>query len=61
MASDPPGVMEAPARSDPRVVIHVGLPVEIACYREGGSHGGTTVHGDVDVVPPGVASRWELK
>jgi AraC family transcriptional regulator len=59
--TDPAGVVEAPGRPNPGIVIHVGRPVHIACTRAGRTHRGTSVHGDVDIVPCGVPSRWELK
>jgi AraC family transcriptional regulator len=58
---DPPGVLETAAQSNPHIVIHVGLPVEIGCERGGQMHRGLSVHGDVDIIPAGVASRWILK
>jgi len=61
IASDLPGVIEAPARPDPGVVIHIGQSVDIACRRGGQTHRGRAVHGDVDVIPAGMPSRWEVK
>lgn len=58
---DPPGVLDTPARPDAHIVIHWGAPVEIGCERGGKGHRGLSVHGDVDIVPPGVASQWILK
>src|SRR5271156_2570073 len=58
---DPPGVIEAPARPTVGIVIHVGPSVFIACDRGGRRHRGLSVHGDVDIVPAGVPSRWEIK
>jgi AraC family transcriptional regulator len=58
---DPSGVTESPAPRDPHIVIHVGHPVEIGCERAGQTHRGVSVHGDVDIIPAGVASRWTLK
>jgi AraC family transcriptional regulator len=58
---DLPGVIETPAQADPYVLIHVGTPVEIGCERGGRAHRGVSVHGDVDIIPAGVASRWTLK
>ena len=60
LQSDPPGVIEAPAPVNPVVLVHVGPSVEIACDRGGRKYRGVTVHGDIDVIPPGVPSRWEL-
>lgn len=59
--TDPAGVIEADPRPDPVLIIHVGSPVEIGCERGGQSHFGLNVHGDVDIIPPGTASRWVLK
>ena len=61
LLTDPPGVIEAPARPTVGIVIHVGPSVYIACDRGGKSHRGLSVHGDVDIVPAGVPSRWEIK
>jgi AraC family transcriptional regulator len=61
LQTDPAGVVEAPARPNPGIVIHVGRSVHIACTRAGRRHQGVSVHGDVDIVPSGVESRWELK
>ena len=60
MASDPPGVIDSPARSFPAILIHVGQSVQIACRRGGQNHRGLAVHGDIDVIPAGTPSRWEL-
>src|SRR5450631_538820 len=58
---DPAGIIESPARPDPAIVIHVGPPVEIGCERAGQRYRGLSIHGDVDIIPAGVASRWSLK
>ena len=61
LQTDPAGVVEVPARMNPGIVIHVGPPVHIACERAGRRHQGLSVHGDIDIVPAGVASRWETR
>lgn len=61
LQTDPAGVLESPERPDPILVIHHGRPVEIACERGGQAHRGLSVHGDVDIIPAGIASRWTLK
>ncbi|HEV2445475.1 MAG TPA: hypothetical protein VGS58_06115, partial [Candidatus Sulfopaludibacter sp.] len=61
IASDPPGVIEAPARPNLAIVIHIGQSVDIACRRGGLAHRGRAVHGDIDIVPAGMPSRWEVK
>ncbi len=59
--SDPKGVVDSPASRRAIVSIHVGATVEVGCRRDGRYHRGPSVHGDIDVIPPGTASRWELK
>ncbi len=61
LQSDPAGVLDAPATPHPMIVIHVGPSAHIACNRAGKCHRGLSVHGDVDILPAGVPSRWELK
>jgi AraC family transcriptional regulator len=61
LQTDPAGVVESAARPNPGIVIHVGRSVQITCNRAGRSHRGISVHGDVDIIPSGVPSRWELK
>jgi AraC family transcriptional regulator len=62
IASDPPGVIEDPGRhAGPAIVIHLGPSVHIHCNRGGQSHSGVAVHGDIDIVPAGTPSRWEVK
>src|SRR5215472_17499861 len=61
LLSDSPGVVEYPAIARTAVSIHVGPPSFVACLRGGESHRGTAVHGDIDIVPEGTPSRWELK
>lgn len=61
MVSDPPGALEVPAQPRTTVVIHMGKPAYVVCSRGGESHRGTAIHGDIDIIPPGVSSYWELK
>src|ERR1044071_5575630 len=61
LLSDPPGLVEVPALRNTLVSIHFGPSVHIACRRGGESYRGTAVHGDIDIVPAGVPSFWELK
>jgi len=61
IGSDPAGVIDAPeSQFGPGIVVHVGQSTEIACQRGGFMHRGLAVHGDVDIIPQGTASRWEL-
>lgn len=61
LLSDPPGLIEVPALKNTLVSIHFGPSVHIACRRGGASHRGTAVHGDIDIIPAGTPSFWELK
>ena len=61
LLSDPPGLVEVPALRNTLVSIHFGPSVHIACRRGGESYRGTAVHGDIDIVPAGMPSLWELK
>jgi AraC family transcriptional regulator len=58
---DPPGVVDVPARDHPVVAIHVGPSVYVNCRRGPWSHRGLGVHGDIDIIPAGIPSRWEMK
>jgi AraC family transcriptional regulator len=61
LLTDQPGVLEHPGIPKIVVAIHVGRSVEIACRRDGQSHRGTAVHGDIDIIPAGIPSLWEIK
>ena len=59
--TDPAGVVEVPARDHPVVAIHFGPSVYIHCRRGPYCHSGLGVHGDIDIIPAGIPSRWEMK
>lgn len=59
--SDPPGITDFAATRRAVVSIHLGTSVEIGCRRDGRYHRGLGIHGDIDVIPPGTPSHWELK
>jgi AraC family transcriptional regulator len=61
LVSDAPGVAEYPGVARTAVALHVGAPCLIACRRDGDSHRGTAIHGDIDIIPEGTPSIWELK
>ncbi len=58
--SDPPGSLKLPGLPDTFVSIHVGPAVQIDCRRGGHSHRGTAVQGDIDIIPAGTPSVWEI-
>ncbi|HEV8485519.1 MAG TPA: AraC family transcriptional regulator [Blastocatellia bacterium] len=60
LLSDPPGVIEVPALRSTIVSIHVGPSVHVSCRRGGSRHRGTAVHGDIDIIPAGLPSLWEI-
>ncbi len=59
--SDPAGVSDAPPSHKTIVSIHMGSSVQVGCRRDGKYHSGLSVHGDIDIIPPDVPSRWELR
>jgi hypothetical protein len=61
LLTDPPGLVEVPGLENTRVSIHVGPPVQISCRRAGLSHNGTSVPGDIHIIPVDTPSTWEIK
>ncbi|MCI0388228.1 MAG: AraC family transcriptional regulator [Acidobacteria bacterium] len=61
LLTDPPGLFEVPGQEDTRVSIHAGPPVEVSCRRAGYYHCGTSVHGDIHIIPGDTPSTWEVK
>src|SRR5580700_11031286 len=61
LISDQPGIVEF--LGSPRVVVslHVGSSVAVDCRRDGHRHRGTTIHGDLEIIPPNLGGVWELK
>ena len=59
IVTDPAGRIETPALPKPRVAIHLGSSVYMACERGGLKHRGLAVHGDLDIVPAGTSCVWE--
>ena len=60
LSTDDPGVIEVPGLRDNRISIHVGPSVRVSCRRDGYSHRGTSVHGDIHIIPAGTPSVWEV-
>src|SRR6266566_7603289 len=61
LRSDGPGVLEVPELDAPRVAIYIGRPVRMECSHGVQNHSGLAIHGDIDVIPDGMRSRWEMK
>lgn len=61
LLTDAPGRVEIPALRNTIVAIHVGASVQGTCRRSGYTHRGTIVHGDVEIIPAGTPSVWEVR
>jgi AraC family transcriptional regulator len=61
LLSDPPGIVEYPGSPRVLVSLHVGTSVAVDCRRGGERHRGTTIHGDLEIIPPNLGGVWELK
>lgn len=61
LISDLPGIVEF--RGSPQVLVslHVGHSVMVDCRRGGDRHRGTTIHGDLEIIPPNLGGLWELQ
>jgi AraC family transcriptional regulator len=61
LISDQPGLVEF--LGSPRVVVslHVGPSVAVDCRRAGQRHRATTIHGDLEIIPPNLSGVWEIK
>lgn len=57
---DPPGDLDGPALGSLMLCFHIGAPARLACRRNGRHYRGSAVHGDIDIIPPLTASRWEV-
>lgn len=53
------GRSEIPPLPYTLLVMHLGDPVRVVCRRDGRTHRGTEIYGDLDLVPAGVAGSWE--
>lgn len=58
--SDPPGVVEGFTPTTV-IAVHVGAPVRMHCRHGDERHAGLAIHGDIDIIPPGMPARWEMK
>ena len=60
LRSDSSGVLEVPGLDTALVSIHIGRAARMSCRRAGTSHTGSAVHGDIDIIPVGVPSVWQM-
>lgn len=61
LISDQPGTVEFPGSPAVLVSLHVGASVAVDCRRGGMRHRGTTIHGDLEIIPPNLGGVWEIK
>lgn len=61
LISDRPGLVEFSGAPAVIVSIHVGASVSADCRRGGQRHRGTTIHGDLEIIPPNTPGVWELE
>jgi AraC family transcriptional regulator len=61
LKSDGPGLVEVPELEVPRVAVYIGRPVRMDCSHGVQHHSGLAIHGDIDIIPDRIASRWEMK
>jgi AraC family transcriptional regulator len=54
------GVLEVPELESVLISVHVGTATRLSCRRGGQRFTGTSVHGDIDVIPSRTAARWEM-
>lgn len=55
-----PGVIEMPALESTLLSVHIGSATQVDCYRAARHFSGTSVHGDIDIIPRGTPVRWNL-
>jgi AraC family transcriptional regulator len=60
LRSDSSGVLEVPGLDTALISIHIGKAARMSCRRAGTSHTGSAVHGDIDIIPVGVPSVWQM-
>jgi AraC family transcriptional regulator len=61
LITDQPGIVQF--LGSPRVLVffHVGPSVAVNCRRGGERYRGTTIHGDLEIIPPNLGGYWELE
>jgi AraC family transcriptional regulator len=54
------GKTEIPPLPYTLLVMHLGDPIRVTCRRDGRTHRGTEIYGDLDLIPSGVSGSWEI-
>lgn len=60
LISDEPGLVEFAGSPHVVVSMHVGPSLVCDCRRGGERHRGTSVHGDIEIIPPNLPGTWEI-
>src|SRR5277367_2328159 len=61
LISDQPGIVEFMGSPNVVISLHVGPSVAVDCRRGAAKHRGTTIHGDLEIIPPNLGGTWEIK
>jgi len=57
---EPEGLLEVPELENVLVCLHAGAPAKLVCWRGDKRYVGTSVHGDIDIIPARTPMRWEM-
>src|SRR5215813_13267410 len=60
LRTDEAGSVAVPGLPHAYVAIHAGPSVHVTCRRGGYRHAGRAVYGDIDIIPAGTPSLWEM-
>jgi len=55
-----PGAMDFPAIEQTLLCVHLGAPAKLACRRDRRRYAGTSVDGDIDIIPACTSMRWQM-
>ena len=55
------GVKDCAGPPDPAIVVHIGNSLALRCDFEGRRHHGLRIHGDVNIIPAQMPSKWETR
>lgn len=61
LISDQPGLIEFAGSPGVILSLHIGPSIVSDCRRGGERHRGTSVHGDIEIIPPNLPGAWEIK
>jgi AraC family transcriptional regulator len=61
LQSEAPGVITHAGRPSAVVAVQAGRPVRLQCNHGRECYAGLAVHGDIEVIPPGISASWDTK